>query len=242
MRYLAKVTYDGTNFVGWQIQKEGRTVEEEIEKVLSRILNTETRIFGSGRTDAKVHALNQTFHFDSKEITDIGKFVYSLNSLLPEDINVNSIELVDDEFNARLSAKSKTYRYILNMGKYDVFNRYYVNQFLQKLDVTKIEEAAKLFIGEHNFQNFTSKEEDEKGFVRIINSLEVKVVYDTLIFTFNGNGFMRYMVRMIVGTLIEIGLGRIDINYVKESINSSNRKTVPYKAAPQGLYLVEVNY
>ncbi len=242
MRYLAVVQYDGTDFVGWQIQPNGRSVEEEIEKVLSQILNTPTKIYGSGRTDAKVHAIGQTFHFDGKEIKNIGKFTYSVNKMLPEDIHIVSINRVDDSFNARFSVKDKTYLYILNTGTYDVFNRRFVNQYLQELDIKAIKDTAKLFIGKHNFQNFTSKEEDEDNYVRTINSFDVLVAGDSISFYINGDGFMRYMVRMIIGILIEVGLGKISKDKVKEYLDSSKRNPVPYKAAPEGLYLLKVNY
>ena len=122
MRILGIVQYDGTNFIGWQIQPEGRSVQEEIEKVISRILDTPTKIHGSGRTDAGVHALAQTFHFDTnKEDIDLGKLRYSINCLLPLDIHVVSLSIVDENFHARYDVSSKTYLYSLSLGEYDVF-------------------------------------------------------------------------------------------------------------------------
>ena len=226
MRYLAIVQYDGTSFMGWQIQSNARTIQEEIEKVLSKVLNTPTKIFGSGRTDARVHSIGQTFHFDSKEIDDLGKLTYSINSLLPEDIYIVSIKKVADDFHARFSAKDKTYLYILNTGRYDVFNRNYTNQYLRELDIKAIKEASKLFLGEHNFKNFTSKEEDKDNYIRTINSFDVVVNGDVISFYINGNGFMRYMVRMIIGTLIEVGLGKLSLEEVKEYL-SDNDNQVP---------------
>ena len=242
MKYLAYVSYDGTNYVGWQIQPNGKTIQEEIEKVLSKILNTYTKIYASGRTDAKVHALNQTFDFVAKEITDLNKFRYSLNSLLPSDIHINKLEVVDDNFSARFSAVSKTYLYRLNMGEDDVLSRLYINQFHQKLDVEKMKEASIAFIGIHNFQNFTSKEEDESNFVREIFSFDIKEKDNIVSFSITGNGFMRYMVRMIVGTLIQVGLNKLDISSIKNLLDNKDRKPVPYKAEANGLMLVEVNY
>lgn len=242
MRYLAFVQYDGTNFAGWQIQVDTRSVEEEIEKVLSKILNTPTKIYGSGRTDAKVHAEEQAFHFDSKEIEDIDKFTYSVNRLLPEDIYITSIQKVGDDFHARFNVKSKTYLYIINTGKYDVFNRHYMNQFLRPLDLNKIKEAAELFIGKHNFQNFTAKEDDKDNYVRTINSFDVVMHGDIIYFYINGDGFMKYMVRMIVGTLIEVGLNKLSVKDVESILNNSKRDSVPFRAAPEGLHLLKVNY
>lgn len=242
MRYLATVSYDGTSYVGWQVQPNGLSVEECIEKAISQILNKDTKIFASGRTDAGVHALGQTFHFDSDVQFDIGKFLYSLNCLLPEDIHILRMKQVSDDFSARFNAVSKTYRYILNEGQYDVFNRKYANQFLRTLDVSSMQEASSYFIGEHNFQNFTSKEEDDKGFARKINSFCVKKDGNNIVFEVNGNGFMRYMVRMMVGALIEIGLGKQKIEYVREKLCEETRNQVPYRAKPCGLFLVEVSY
>lgn len=242
MRYLCVVSYDGTNYAGWQIQTDVNSVEETIEKQLSKILNEEIKIYGSGRTDAGVHALGQTFHFDTEKIKDEGKFLYSLNSLLPDDIFIESITKVDSDFHARLSAVDKTYEYRLNTGKYSVFARNFENQYLQKLDVKAMQNAAKLFEGTHCFQNFTSKPEDEDNFVRTINNISISENIGKIVFRFNGDGFMRYMVRMIVGTLIQVGLGKLSIDKINEILNSKDRKTVCYKADANGLYLVSVNY
>lgn len=242
MRYLAIVQYDGTNFAGWQVQLDSRSVEEEIEKVISKVLNTPTKIYGSGRTDAKVHALGQTFHFDSKAIKDIDKFKYSINKMLPEDIHIVSLKQVDEDFHARFSAKDKTYLYLLNTGEYDLFNRNFTNQYLRELDLKKMKEASKLFVGKHNFQNFTTKEEDKDNFIRVINKIDIVMNGNVISFTINGNGFMRYMVRMIVGTLIEVGLGKLSIKEVKEYLDSPVRKQASFKASPEGLFLLKVNY
>lgn len=242
MRYLCVVTYDGTNYAGWQIQNDAKSIEEEIEKVISKILNSETKIYASGRTDAGVHALGQTFHFDSDKIKDVGKFLYSLNSLLPDDIFVQSIETVHDDFNARISAIDKTYEYRLNAGKYSVFTRNFENQFLQKLDVERMKKSANLFVGKHCFKNFTSKPEDLDNFVRTINSIKISEHEGTIKFEFNGDGFMRYMVRMLVGTLIQVGLGKLNDEQIEDLLNSQERRIVSYKADANGLYLVKVNY
>lgn len=243
MRILAIVQYDGTNFVGWQIQPEGRSVEEEIEKVLSQILNTPTKIYGSGRTDAGVHAFAQTFHFDTvKEDIDLGRLRYSINSLLPLDIHVISLEIVDDNFHARYDVVSKTYLYSLSLGEYDVFTRRYSTQLPRDLDVEKIRNASKLFIGEHCFKNFTSKEVDKKDFVRTIHEFTIDNVENTIIFRISGTGFMKYMVRMIVGTLIEVGLGKLTEDDISALLDSKIRTISPYKAPPEGLFLMNVEY
>ena len=243
MRILAVVQYDGTNFAGWQVQPNERTVEEEIEKVISRIFDTPVQIYGSGRTDAGVHALGQTFHFDApKEVEDLNRLRYSFNALLPNDIHIVSLEVVKDNFHARFDVASKTYIYALSTGEYDVFNRHYATQFLRKLDVKAMKEAAELFIGKHCFKNFTSKEKDKNDFVRTIFDFHIDNVSNTIIFTISGTGFMKYMVRMIVGTLIEVGLNKLTIDDIKELLDSRIRTITPYKAPPEGLFLLGVEY
>ena len=243
VRILAIVQYDGTNFIGWQIQPEGRSVQEEIEKVISQILNTPTKIYGSGRTDAGVHAFAQTFHFDvNKDEVDLGRLRYSINSLLPLDIHVISLEVVEDNFHARFDVVSKTYLYSLSLGEYDVFTRRYSTQLPRNLDVEKMKSAAKLFIGEHDFKNFTSKEEDKKNFVRTIHEFTIDLVENTVIFRISGTGFMKYMVRMIVGTLIEVGLNKINEDDIAALLDSKIRSISPYKAPAEGLFLMNVEY
>lgn len=236
------LSYDGTNYDGWQIQTNSGSIQEEVEKVLSTILNSPTKIYASGRTDKGVHAFKQALHFDSKEIIDLSKFIYSVNSLLPNDIHVVKMEKVSDIFQARYDVKSKTYMYLINIGEYDVFKRNYIYQFLRKLDVNKMKECISIFIGEHNFQNFTSKDEDKSNFVRNIYDASIDVDDNIIKISFTGNGFMRYMVRMLVGTLIEVGLSKLDIDEVKEILNQKERKVVSFKAPSNGLYLVDVSY
>ena len=242
MRYLAVVTYDGTHYAGWQIQPNGISIEEEIEKVLSRILNTPTKIYGSGRTDAGVHSHGQTFHFDAKEIKDLGKFTYSLNSLLPRDIHINTIKKVNDDFNARYDVKTKTYVYLINTGSYDPFNKDYMYQLLRPLDISKMEECLEVFKGEYCFMNFTSKDEDQSNYVREIYECDLETKDNIIKITFKGNGFMRYMVRMLVGTLIEVGLARLEVAEVRKILESKERHVVSFKAPACGLYLEKVEY
>ena len=243
MRIRLDISYDGHNFKGFQRQIKERTVQQEIETVLSRIFNTDIVISASGRTDAGVHALKQVVTFmPNKEVSDLALLRYSLNRMLPNDIHVNAIQFVDDSFHPRLLALLKTYKYILNMGEANPFYENYRYEFKRKLDVNKVLEAKELFVGEHNFKNFTTKEEDNHDYVRTINSIDVKQDDDVLEITLIGNGFMRYMVRMIVGTLIAIGIGKEDKSFIVNKLEDTNRMPVIYKAPPQGLYLVDVKY
>ncbi|NCA97384.1 MAG: tRNA pseudouridine(38-40) synthase TruA [Bacteroidia bacterium] len=243
MRYLATVKYNGTRFQGWQRQPNVDTIQGSIESVLSQLLNKETMIFGSGRTDAGVHALGQTFHFDTdKEIEDLSKLRYAMNRLLSRDIHLVDIIKVADDFHARLSAKAKTYQYIVNTGEDDPFNVDFKYFYPRELDINAMRKAAALFQGRHDFRNFTSKEEDDNGFVREIYAMNISTPQDHVIFDLQGNGFMRYMVRMIVGTLLEIGMGRFSVEETRRLLDNPDRDFVNYKAPPNGLYLVKVDY
>ncbi len=241
-RYVAICSYDGTNFLGYQRQNEGRTVQGIIEEIISKILNTPTTITASGRTDAKVHALYQPFHFDVNKEIDESKFKHSLNCLLPDDIVILDVYKVKDDFHARINAKEKTYSYIINMGERNPLKVNYEYELGRKLDIELIKKASRLFEGTHNFKNFTSKEEDFSNFIRTITSIDIECNNDILIFKFTGNGFMRYMIRMIVGTLVEIGLHKIDVDYITKQLENPNRNICSYKAPGQGLYLEKVNY
>ena len=245
MRYLAIVSYRGTSFCGWQKQTVSKlpSIEETIEAVISRILNKTTKIYGSGRTDAGVHALGQTFHFDTEKELDINRFAHSLNELLPEDIRILSISPVADDFHARFKAKGKTYEYRIKNAKIsDPFKSDLEYTLGQKLDFEKMVEAAKVFEGKHNFQNFTSKDEDDAGFVRDLYHISLSSKNDEIIISMTGSGFMRYMVRMIVGNLIQVGLGKLTSEDIKKILEDPVRKPSSYKAPAYGLYLVEVLY
>ncbi len=241
-RYKVTVSYDGTSFLGWQKQSEGRTVQTEIETVLSRLLDTPIVIFGSGRTDAGVHALGQVFHFDCEKTLDVAKFKHSLNCVLSEDIHVVEVKEVSADFHARYSVIAKHYRYVLNMGEADPLKRFYRYEMHQKLDVSAMEKASVLFLGKHAFQNFTSKEEDEGQFIRELTRLSITREGDVLTFDLVGDGFMRYMARMIVGTLIAVGQGKETLESVRALLQSEKRTVVSHKAPSQGLALVEVFY
>ena len=242
MRILAVCEYDGTSYAGWQYQPNEVSVQETIENAISKIRNTKTQIFGSGRTDAGVHALGQTFHFDIEEERDLEKFRYSINCVLPNDIRIKSLKVVADDFHARLSAKSKTYEYRINLKEKSAFEFNHEEVVDQPLDIKAMEHCSKSFIGKHCFQNFTTKPEDQDGYMREIYEIKFIQADDHLRIRFTGNGFMRYMVRFLVGTLIQVGLGRINEDLVKKILNSEERKVVSYKAEGKGLFLVEVTY
>lgn len=243
MRILVYCSYCGTNYIGWEKQKEGKTIQGEIEAVLSKFFNRQISIFASGRTDAGVHAVRQTFHFDIIETSvDLNKMKYNCNLMLPKDIKLHKAIKVKDDFNARLSAKYKTYKYIIYCEDKNVFqnNLSYVCPY--KISTIKLMRALTHFYGTHNFQNFTSKETDETNFVRTIYRIRVNRIGKRIEITITGNGFMRYMIRYIIGYSIEVALGKQTMESIKNLLNRSNRKIVSTKAPAQGLYLYKVFY
>ena len=244
MRILTKVSYNGTNYVGWQKQPNGLSVQEVIEKELSKFFNREVVIYGSGRTDAGVHAFEQTFHFDiDEDEIDLSRLIYSLNKMLPLDIKIIDMEVVDDDFHARYSAKGKIYAYTILLESKDVFLYQTTYVCPYELDVDMMDEALQHFKGVHNFKNFTSKEEDKDNFVRDIYEISFTNTDGFITILFSGNGFMRYMIRYIVGTVIEVARGRLTFEDIDNLLDEdSPREIVSYKAPACGLCLMEVKY
>ena len=244
MRIFAVVTYKGTNYQGWQKQPNALTVQEVIETNLSKYFNRDITIYGAGRTDAGVHALGQTFHFDvDVESIDLDRLLYSINSMLPDDIKIDDLEQVDDEFHARFSAKEKLYSYLMVLRDKDPF--FYETMFVcpYPMDVEKLKECLTHFIGVHNFKNFTSKETDKDNFVREIYDITTETNDAYVSILFRGNGFMRYMIRFIVGTAIEVARDRMSLEEVDALLDeNSERNIVSYKAPASGLVLVDVKY
>lgn len=237
------VSYNGVNFNGYQKQSNLRSVQGEIEKVLSKIHHYEVKSFGAGRTDKGVHALGQVFNFESDLEMEACQFEKAFNSLLPEDIYVKNVEEVDMSFHSRYSSKSKEYHYLVNLGEYNVLEKDYVLQLNKTVDVEKMREASKLFLGEHDFRNFCASEEEKvKDYIRIIESIEIIKENNKVLFIFKGNGFLRYMVRMLVAVLLEIGKGRKDVSFIEERLDSDKLNRSNYKVDSCGLYLVRVNY
>lgn len=246
MRYFMTFSYDGSDFKGYQKQPRMRTVQGELEKAFSQInSNKAVSISASGRTDAGVHAMNQKAHFDMDSEFDCDKLLKSVNSLLPEDIYVKKIEVVSDNFHARFNATGKEYVYQINMGEYNPLERKYVYQYNNKLDVVEMQRAMKYLEGTHSFKSFTKSDEDEEDYVRTLS--QTNIIRDlkdvnkiTLVFI--GTGFLRYMVRNIVGTLIEIGEGKRKSEEIIEILRSEDRTRAGKTANAEGLYLKNVFY
>lgn len=245
-RYFITFSYDGTNFSGYQKQPRERTIQNELEKALKEINeNKKVEVHASGRTDAKVHALNQKAHFYLDIKITKEKLKKALNSLLPEDIHIKNVEEVSDNFHARYNAKGKEYIYKINMGEYNPLERNYVYQYNNRLDVTEIERAMKYLEGTHNFKSFTKTDEEKDDYVRTLSQTNlIRDLKDvnkiTLVFV--GTGFLRYMVRNMVGTLIEVGEGKRKSEDIITILKEQNRTHAGKTAAPEGLYLKNVFY
>ena len=243
MRVLGVVSYKGTRFQGWQKQPTVATVQGEIEKALSQVLNSEVTIFGSGRTDAGVHAIGQTFTFDMSKDLDLDKLCFSINRMIDKDIKILSFKKVDDDFHARFSAKSKTYLYKIRLGVKDPFENEFQYIYPFEFDFDLFSKALKQFEGKHCFKDFTSKEEDEDGYVREIYQIVSKKQDNDIAVEFTGNGFMRYQIRNMVGAALAVASKNEDLNFIPNHLKEDKiREICQYKAPPQGLYLVKVEY
>ena len=243
MRVLGVVSYKGTRFQGWQKQPTVTTVQGEIEKALSQVLNSEVTIFGSGRTDAGVHAIGQTFTFDMSKDLDLDKLCFSINRMIDKDIKILSFSKVDDDFHARFSAKSKTYLYKIRLGVKDPFENEFQYIYPFEFDFDLFSKALKQFEGKHCFKDFTNKEEDEDGYVREIYQIVSKKQDNDITVEFTGNGFMRYQIRNMVGAALAVASKNEDLNFIPNHLKEEKvREICQYKAPPQGLYLVKVEY
>ena len=247
MRYFMTFSYDGSKYKGYQKQPKVKTVQGELEKALKTINGgTKVSIHAAGRTDAGVHALNQKAHFDldMKHITP-EKLKDGLNSLIPKDIYIKHIEVVADDFHARYNAKAKEYIYMINMGEYDPIEKDYVYQYNKKLDVAEIERALKYLEGTHNFKSFTKTDDEKEDYTRTIvqtNLIRNMKNINKITLSFLGTGFLRYQVRNMIGTLIEIGEGKRKSEEIIDILNAEDRRKAGKTASPEGLYLKDVLY
>lgn len=235
-----RFSYNGSKFNGFQKQVDKRTVQGDLESVLSKIFNENIRVVASGRTDAGVHAYNQCLHFDSSKEVDFDKLKFSLNSLL-HNIYVKELYSVPDDFHARYDCTKKEYIYKINVGEFDPIYEEYIYQYNKSLDIKKMRDACRYLIGEHDFRSFTSLDY-EKNCVRTIYSIDISIENDIIYIDFVGNGFLKYMVRNMVGLLIEVGSNNRNVEDVKKILDSMDRKEAGICAPSMGLYLANVYY
>jgi len=246
MRYLIKFSYDGSRYCGFQRQPRKKTVQEELEIALTKINNDNSvKIHASGRTDKGVHALAQIAHFDLDITITEHKLKRALNSNLPEDIHIIKAQEVEEEFHARYHVKSKKYQYILNLGEYNPIERAYVFQYNYTLDLKAMKKALKYFRGTHDFRAFVTENVAKENCVRTIHKVFLKKDKNNkekIIITFEGNGFLRYQVRNMVGILLKVGQKKIKPEKVKDILQSKDRSKNGATAPSEGLYLVAVKY
>ena len=243
MKILGICTYKGTNYYGWQKQVGYVSVQSTIEECLSKVYDSPITIYGSGRTDAGVHAIRQYFHYACDKEKDLNQLAYSLNKMLPDDIKIIEFSVVDDDFHARYSAKQKIYEYHILLTNKDTFNYDLAYVYPQALNIELFKKALSLFNGTHNFQDFTSKEEDEGGFVRTVYDVNVTEAGKLIIVKFTGNGFMRYQIRNMIGSAIAVASEKESITFIENHLtDKKEREIIAYKAPAVGLYLVDVVY
>ena len=237
------IEYDGKGFNGWQKQPNKLNIQGEIERAIKEVTGEEVELNASGRTDAGVHAISQVANFKTQSNIDINKIPIALNAKLKKSIIIKKAEEVDLNFHARYNAKGKKYRYIINNSLVgSAIYRDLEYNFPIKLDVEKMKHAAKYFEGEHDFKAFRSSGTSNKNSVREIYKVEIKEENERIILEFTGNGFLYNMVRIMVGTLMDVGLGKIKPESIKDIIDSKERTKAGKTAPAQGLYLVEVYY
>lgn len=238
------IQYDGTRYKGWQKQTENvNTVQGKLENILNKMIGEDVQLIGCGRTDAGVHALNYTanFHTNSNMNTD-DMFKY-INDNLPDDIALLSVKNASERFHARYNILSKTYLYRINNSQVkNVFDRKYVHNIDEKLDLEKMRQCSKILIGTHDFQSFTTLKSKTKSTVRTINYINMEEKEDIIEIEVNGNGFLWNMVRIILGTLIEAGRGKLSINEVENILNAKKRAEAGPMVPAKALFLKDVEY
>lgn len=243
MRYLITFSYDGSKYFGYQKQPDKISIQGELERVLTQInSNNEVLVSASGRTDSGVHALNQKAHFDLNLNIPVEKLKNSMNKMLPESIYIKSVENVSVDFHARFDVKKKKYTYKINVGEYNPLDANYIYQYNNALDIDKMNRAISYFIGEHDFTSYTKDATEKESCIRTIYDAYIEKNNDIISITFEGNGFLRYMVRNMVGSLIEVGSNKRIPEEIEKILNSKDRKTAGITAPSNGLYLIDVYY
>lgn len=238
MKYLISFSYDGTLFHGFQRQKDVKNVQGTLESVLSNYFNKTILIKGSGRTDAGVHAICQCAHFECDRVIK-NKDIKNINKLLNKEIVIKKFRLVDNNFHARYNVYEKTYVYKINNGKYKTKYEGYYYQIKKNIDIKKMREASKVLIGENDYHNFVSGSKDNTK--TIIYSIKIYKIGSKIIFVFKGAGFYRYMVRHLVGALLDVGLNKLNKEELKRMLDNNYFKESRVVPA-SGLYLMNVKF
>jgi tRNA pseudouridine38-40 synthase len=242
MRYFVWFSYDGTAYHGWQIQPNGNSVQEELQRALSTLLREEISVTGAGRTDAGVHARQMVAHFDFSEAIDLEQLAYKLNRILPCDIAVDRVELVDDDMHARFSATSRTYHYYIHTKK-DPFSRPYSTELHYELDFDKMNEAGRILMTYDDFGAFCKSHSDVKTTLcRVTKAEWVQTSETSWYFEITANRFLRNMVRAVVGTLIDVGRGRLTLDDFRKVIEGKRRTAAGESMPANALFLENIRY
>ena len=241
--YRFEISYDGTRYYGWERQPGKDTIQGKLEAVLSRMTDSEAEITGAGRTDAGVHAKAMIANAHLETALSPEEILAYMNRYLPDDIAVNRVSVVSDRFHARYNAAGKLYTYTCYAGaSKPVFNRKYVTVLDAVPDIEAMRKAASYLVGEHDFKAFCSNPKMKKSTVRTVDSLEITKRKDFIVLDFHGDGFLQNMVRIITGTLLEVGFGRMEADQVKAVLEGRDRRLAGPTAPPQGLCLMKVDY
>lgn len=242
------IQYDGSRYKGFQKQNikgnKVSTIQEKLENVLSKMTGEEIQVVGCGRTDTGVHAENYIANFKTQSTMTIDEINKYLKEYLPEDIVVKSLKNVSERFHARLNIKSKTYVYTIDNNSYsDVFIRRFAHHISEELNIDAMKRGAEILVGTHDFQSFTSlKPKNGKSTVRTINYIKINEENNIISIEVNGNGFLLNMVRIIVGTLLQLGLGKIKVEDINAILNAKTRAEAGEKAPAKGLCMMDVEY
>lgn len=243
MRVALGVEYDGTHFAGWQVQPKQRTVQLCLEKALSVVADQPVSTVAAGRTDSGVHALQQVVHFDTDASRDERNWILGLNTNLPKDINIVWAKPVNDDFSARFSAVRRTYRYlILNRISRSAIHDNRMWWYFQKLDEKRMQAAADILVGHHDFSAFRAKECQAKSPMKTLEKISVTRFEDCIAIDVVGLSFLHHMVRNLVGVLVPIGEGRQPVEWAKSVLESKQRAQGGITSPPEGLYFVNVDY
>lgn len=237
------IEYDGTNYGGWQKQNNNRTIQDEVEKAIKKITGEEVELFGSSRTDAGVHAKGMVANFKTESRIPEERYREAINTKLPDDIAIIKSEEVAEDFHSRYCSKGKKYSYhIVNRTEKVAIGKDYIYQVKENLNIDSMIKACQYFIGTHDFSAFKTSGSSVKTSIRTIYSLDINTVDDNIVISVSGDGFLYNMVRIIVGTLIEVGKGKIEVKDIPKIISEGKRENAGPCIPPNGLVLEEVYY
>ncbi len=243
MNYLLKIKYDGANFAGWQIQPSQRTVQGTITKAIETLLKERVNLIGSGRTDAGVHAWGQVANFRFKEKLNLEKFIYSLNSILPDEIAISNVSAVAEEFHARYDARSRSYVYLFSLSKNPFYNKFsYRVEFLSNYDLNKLNEISRFLLGKKDFSSFARNKTEVKNKVCDLQKIHWRKQGDLIIALVEADRFLHGMVKSLLGTILKAYNESSPASYLTEVLKAKDRQAAAQALPSRGLCLFKVKY